>query len=70
MSKNISKFARPVFTENFFGILISTRLLSQVHWQGSNYWDKTDVSYSLVTLGGYFNMFLFVLKTFSGSDIV
>ena len=28
------------------------------------------VSYSLVTLGGYFNMFLFVLKTFSGSDIV
>ena len=31
---------------------------------------KTDVSYSLVTLGGYFNMFLFVLKTFSGSDIV
>ena len=24
----------------------------------------------LITLGGYFNMFLFVLKTFSGSDIV
>jgi hypothetical protein len=29
-----------------------------LHWQGSNYWDKTDVSYSLVTLGGYFNVFI------------